>query len=126
MNAADRLWVRAVRAGARLGCHQRPERSFFLLGRQMPVCARCTGVILGQAAVFLLGRLARRVTPVKGLCFLLIILADHTAQTLGRESTNARRLVTGFLAGAAVGNLYKKVIIKIVKIAKRCNDAKLT
>src|SRR5437867_4112806 len=25
-------------------CHQRPERSFFLWGSQMPVCARCMGI----------------------------------------------------------------------------------
>ena len=30
-------------------CHQRPERSFFVHGQQMPVCARCTGLYLGAA-----------------------------------------------------------------------------
>jgi len=30
-------------------CHQRPERSFFLFGRQLPVCARCTGLYAGAA-----------------------------------------------------------------------------
>ena len=31
-------------------CHQLPERSFFLEGRQLPVCARCTGLYLSGAA----------------------------------------------------------------------------
>lgn len=31
-------------------CHQLPERSFFLGGRQLPVCARCSGLYLGVAA----------------------------------------------------------------------------
>jgi hypothetical protein len=30
-------------------CHQRPERSFFLWGSQMPVCARCLGIYAGAA-----------------------------------------------------------------------------
>jgi uncharacterized membrane protein len=30
-------------------CHQRPERSFFIHGQQLPVCARCTGLYLGAA-----------------------------------------------------------------------------
>lgn len=30
-------------------CHQRPERSFFVDGHQLPVCARCTGLYLGAA-----------------------------------------------------------------------------
>jgi uncharacterized membrane protein len=32
--------------GAGYVCHQRPERSFHVDGRQLPVCARCTGLYL--------------------------------------------------------------------------------
>ena len=28
-------------------CHQQPNRSFYIDGGQMPVCARCTGLYLG-------------------------------------------------------------------------------
>ena len=28
-------------------CHQMPERSFFIDGHQLPLCARCTGMYLG-------------------------------------------------------------------------------
>ena len=31
-------------------CHQRPDRSFFVDGHQLPVCARCTGLYLSAAA----------------------------------------------------------------------------
>lgn len=31
-------------------CHQLPDRSFFLDGRQLPVCARCTGLYVSGAA----------------------------------------------------------------------------
>ena len=30
-------------------CHQRPDRSFFVHGHQLPVCARCTGLYAGAA-----------------------------------------------------------------------------
>jgi uncharacterized membrane protein len=39
-------------------CHQRPERSFFIGGRQLLVCARCTGLYLGAALAIPLGLLA--------------------------------------------------------------------
>jgi uncharacterized membrane protein len=31
-------------------CHQRPDRSFFVNGHQLAVCARCTGIYTGAAA----------------------------------------------------------------------------
>ena len=34
-------------------CHQLPERSFFIDGRQLPVCARCTGLYVSGAVGFL-------------------------------------------------------------------------
>ena len=30
------------------GCHARPDRSFFFRGRQFPICARCTGELVGM------------------------------------------------------------------------------
>jgi len=35
-------------------CHQRPDRSFFWDGQQLPVCARCTGLYLSGAVAFAL------------------------------------------------------------------------
>jgi uncharacterized membrane protein len=50
------LWIAALLlapaalfpAGAFI-CHQRPERSFFVSGSQLPVCARCFGLYVGAA-----------------------------------------------------------------------------
>lgn len=42
-----------IYAAGALICHQRPERSFFVAGQQLPVCARCTGLYVGGAAMFL-------------------------------------------------------------------------
>jgi hypothetical protein len=38
------LW----RIGIVIHCHQRPERSFFLDGRQVPICARCFGMLIAE------------------------------------------------------------------------------
>ena len=38
-----------VYAGSSRICHQKPERSFALAGRQLPVCARCFGLYLAGA-----------------------------------------------------------------------------
>jgi len=39
----------ALRQGFALVCHQRPERSFWILGGSVAVCSRCLGVYLGAA-----------------------------------------------------------------------------
>lgn len=51
-------------AGARV-CHQRPERSFHLYGRSLPVCGRCTGLYVAGAVGLLLVGIGRqpRVAP---------------------------------------------------------------
>ena len=41
--------------GNHSGCHQMPERTFFYKGKQFPVCARCTGVIIGQSVALIIG-----------------------------------------------------------------------
>ena len=57
MSLAIGLWVAALLAAPAwlfpicgFICHQRAERSFFIDGRQLPVCARCTGLYAGAAA----------------------------------------------------------------------------
>ena len=40
-------WLMAV--GHRAGCHQRADRSFYWKGRKFPLCARCTGVLVGYS-----------------------------------------------------------------------------
>ena len=41
-------------------CHQRPDRSFYIDGGQMPVCARCSGLYLGAAIGAVLAGLCLR------------------------------------------------------------------
>ena len=100
---ADARWIAAMEWGARLGCHQRPERSLFFRGRQMPLCARCTGVWIGYAAAAVLFACGLRLPLWACFCCAGAMLLDWSVQRLGwRESTNARRVITGILGGIGV------------------------
>lgn len=81
------------------GCHCRPDRSFFFRGRQFPVCARCTGMLLGfvlSAALYAVWH----PSLLWGLFLLLPATVDGVVQLkTPYESRNRRRLWTGFLGG---------------------------
>lgn len=102
------VWLKAMEIGARAGCHQLPERSFFFREWQFPVCARCTGVMIGHLlSVF---TIKRRLPTFLPICLCLTTLADWTAQQKGVMSNNRRRLITGILGGFGTGCLYFRLI----------------
>ena len=87
------------------GCHCRPDRSFFFRGRQFPVCARCTGELIGMALLFPTWAIGHP-NAICSLALLLPLVADGMMQLCTRyESGNLRRLVTGILFGYALANL---------------------
>jgi len=95
----------AIYAIGSLICHQRPERSFWLAGQQLPVCARCigiyAGVVIGGAIAPLLGRVARpRLLIVLATVPALLSLAVEWTG-MGRPS-NVLRATTGVLAGSVI------------------------
>ena len=116
----DELWFRAMELGAAAGCHQRPDRSFFFGEYQFPVCARCTGVFLGQSAAAAALLCGKRVPAWAAAALLLTMGADWFVQYTGlRESTNPRRLVTGILGGAGIVFLWFCAIRAISKAVSR-------
>ena len=87
------------------GCHQRPERSFFVKGYQMPVCARCEGELIGTLISLIAIWFIRPTFPVLAILMVPMVL-DGLIQALTKyESTNWRRLVTGILFGFGAGML---------------------
>lgn len=101
------------------GCHQMPERSFFYKGKQFPVCARCTGVFFGQLTAVLLV-LSQKLLPVKwAAVFLAAMGVDWGIQETGiKESTNIRRLITGFLGGFGLFSLYFRGIRRLLRLLR--------
>lgn len=81
------------------GCHCRDDRSFHFHGRRFPLCARCTGelvgIILGFVSCFFY------LPPVwVAAALMLPLILDGSVQLLTRyESTNPRRAFTGLLFG---------------------------
>ena len=88
------VWLKLMKIGQKLGCHQMPERSFFFRGYQFPICARCTGVFVGQivAAICLI---FVRIEWWISLLLLVPMGVDWGLQFIKvLKSTNIRRLIT--------------------------------
>lgn len=87
--------------GGILGCHQRSDRSFFIHGKQFPVCARCTGVFTGQCIGFVCFRFFNP-PNILLILFCAVMFCDWFIQYLKIcESSNIRRFITGSLCGYA-------------------------
>jgi uncharacterized membrane protein len=100
-------------------CHRIPERSFFLNGRQLPLCARCTGTFLGAivglvAMLILRRQRASRLPPITVLGLLVLFIGFWAFDGLNSyltffpgapnlyEPRNWLRLTTGMLNGLAL------------------------
>lgn len=87
------------------GCHQMPHRSFYYKEKQFPLCARCTGILIGYMVGIVWAAVAGYFSIILSLLLILPLLIDGGIQyVIKKESTNTRRLVTGILAG--VGTVF--------------------
>jgi len=119
------LFIAIIYATGGLICHQRPERSFFLDGHQLPVCARCTGVYL-SAAGGIVGWLALKIgrrwgsLPFDpGLAKRMVLIAaiptavSFAAGVLGVwDGSNVTRAMLAIPFGASAGAVVAAVATK--------------
>jgi uncharacterized membrane protein len=88
-------------------CHQRPERSFFFHGQQLPVCARCTGLYAGAALAAPIALVAAVAMTRSRARRLLLVAALPTAITWTLEFahvmpfSNAARFLAALPLGFA-------------------------
>ncbi|MGG1661123.1 DUF2085 domain-containing protein [Brevibacillus sp. NRS-1366] len=81
-------------------CHRLPERSLHVKGKQLPLCARCTAILLGYGSLPVLFWLSVPFPLFVGLLFQLPMLIDGLTQyAKWRESSNLLRVITGLLGG---------------------------
>ena len=88
------------------GCHGREERSFHYNGEKFPICARCTGELVGIFFALVSCFFFR---PPVFVCIILLIplVVDGFVQLLTKyESTNGKRFVTGVLFGYGLFMLF--------------------
>jgi len=93
----DRIQATLWRVALVMHCHQLPERSFSPRSRQVPLCARCLGLLVG---IFLFPCYVRDLRIASALIVAMIL--DGVTQALNlRLSNNRLRFLTG--VGFAIG-----------------------
>jgi hypothetical protein len=117
-SSAGYVFALVVYGIGRLICHQRPERSFYLFGAPLAVCARCAGIYAGAALMAIVEGV--RAHPVVQRSInsggtaggaarrILLIAFAPTAATLLYEWTTRQmpghwtRAASGAVLGAAI------------------------
>jgi uncharacterized membrane protein len=102
----------ALERGFAIVCHQRPERSFWMFGAEVAVCARCLGIYLG-AAIGLLFRTSRRIALRLLIAAAALNLLDAMTELAGLHGNwLAMRFVLGLLLGAAAAVLVSSTVAR--------------
>jgi uncharacterized membrane protein len=100
----------ALQRGFALVCHQRPERSFWIFGASVAVCARCLGIYFG-AGIGLWLRTSRRIALRLLIAAVALNLLDVVTEFAGLHGNwLAIRFALGIALGAAAGLLILSAI----------------
>ena len=115
---AELFHQKLMTIGASLGCHQLPERSFSINEFQFPICARCTGVLIGN----IIGICGVYNSTLKWNTLVLgcgIMYLDWHLQFLRLiDSSNARRFFTGIIGGYSLTSIYINAIFYLINLVK--------
>jgi len=117
----SKLWKRILATfntiGEFSGCHQIPNRCIKIKNYTFPICARCTGVTIGQIIALILLLFNIKIPFYMSIIFLLIMGFDWFIQFIDiLESNNKRRLLTGILGGYSVITIYYYIIRYILQL----------
>jgi uncharacterized membrane protein len=82
-------------------CHQLPERSPHAFGLQLPLCWRCSGIVVGSIVLLVWLTVRKKLPPLALSAALSLLLPLDVLLTVvtGSEGDNARRFSTGVLWG---------------------------
>lgn len=98
-------------------CHQDPVRSFFIFGRPLTVCIRCSAIYSAFCTGVLLlpwaSQRLRSSTPLLWLCALCPMLIDVFLDTFGLHSSGTvSRLLTGGIFGLLSAQIVAPLFIE--------------
>lgn len=119
----DLRWVEWMEfCGKFARCHQMPERSFFLRSYQFPLCARCTGIMIGRIVAILLFPFVLLPIKTSLIVFPLLMLplaVDGVVQRFSSyTSNNFKRVATGIMWGfASISLILRGILFVVSKIA---------
>ena len=101
MNKKTLRWINLMAVSRKLFCcHQIAERSFFAFGYQFPICARCTGILVGYICALFLLIFDVIISPAMSLLMLFPLVIDGSIQLFFLiMSNNVRRFITGIFYG---------------------------
>ena len=104
-------------------CHQRPDRSFFIFGKKLPLCARCLGLYLSFfigviIAIFninwLINFKAYQIILFLVICIIPLLIDGFTQLHKLRKSNNVLRLITGLITGFSSSIFLIYMICKLI------------
>ena len=104
MDKNTRNWIRLMTFFRKYwGCHQIYERSFSLRNYQLPLCARCTGILCGYILAIVLLLLRFKVKFYMCVVMVVPLVLDGSLQYFFKiMSNNIRRFITGILFGFGI------------------------
>ncbi len=97
------------------GCHCRDDRSFYYHGEKFPICARCTGELIGMFLSLISCFFFRPSAKISFLIMLPLIINGFAQALTQYESNNIRRVITGFLFGYGIFMLFAISMIMAFK-----------
>jgi uncharacterized membrane protein len=114
---SEKLWLKLMKFGRNVGCHQQQCRSFFYKNYQFPLCARCTGIFIGELIIAPVVLLFGFNNIYLSIGLFLVMVIDGALQYFNiLESNNTRRFITGLGAGYAITSALVYVVVKAIEM----------
>ncbi|KOS28296.1 hypothetical protein ADK18_10630 [Bacillus anthracis] len=98
-------------------CHRRSDRSFLKLQKYIPLCARCTGMLIGilMFPIYFYITLSLLFAMILSFSAQIPLLIDgFTQKWKWRSSINLLRVTTGVLSGNGMGLFISSSVIWIL------------